>query len=206
MKELIKDFLKGRGLELSDEKTIITHIDTGFDFLGWNFRKYNGILLVKPSKKSIDKVTEKISNIIKKGKAWTQEELIAALNPIIIGWSNYHQPVVSKEIFHKLDHRIWEMLWHWAKRRHPEKSNYWIADRYWHTVGNRNWVFSTNNKQLKLLSDTKIVRHIALKIDKNPYLDTEYFVSRKWKRRELNNVNKICKPNTVTITNNCCPI
>jgi RNA-directed DNA polymerase len=75
VKELIKDFLKGRGLELSDEKTIITHIDNGFDFLGWNFRKYKGKLLVKPSKKSIDKVTENISNIIKKGKAWTTRSI-----------------------------------------------------------------------------------------------------------------------------------
>src|SRR3990172_4753297 len=138
VKELIKDFLKGRGLELSDEKTIITHIDIGFDFLGWNFRKYNGKLLIKPSKKSIDKVTEKISNIIKKGKAWTQEAIIDAINPIIIGWSNYHQPVVSSEIFSKLDSRIWDMLWHWAKRRHAEKPNQWTAGRYWHKVGNRN--------------------------------------------------------------------
>src|SRR3990170_6410834 len=136
VKELIKDFLKDRGLELSDEKTLITHIDDGFDFLGWNFRKYAGKLLIKPSKKSIDKVTEKISNIIKKGKAWTQEELIDALNPIVTGWSNYHQPVVSSEIFSKLDSRIWDMLWHWAKRRHTDKSNYWTAVRYWHTVGN----------------------------------------------------------------------
>jgi RNA-directed DNA polymerase len=216
VKELIKDFLKGRGLELSDEKTIITHIDIGFDFLGWNFRKYKGKLLIKPSKKSIDKVTEKISNIIKKGKAWTQEGIIDALNPIITGWSNYHQPVVSSETFAKLDSRIWDMLWHWAKRRHTKKSKQWTADRYWHKVGNRNWVFSTKNKQLKLLSDTKIVRHIPLKLEKNPYLDTEYFVLRKWKQRikkltsktheVLNNVNKICKPNIVTMTNNCCPI
>jgi RNA-directed DNA polymerase len=90
VKELIKDFLKDRGLELSDEKTTITHIDIGFDFLGWNFRKYKGKLLIKPSKKSIDKVTEKISNTIKKGKAWTQEAIIKTLNPIITGWSNYH--------------------------------------------------------------------------------------------------------------------
>ncbi len=216
VKELIREFLKGRGLELSDEKTIITHIDNGFDFLGWNFRKYNGILLVKPSKKSIDKVTEKISNIIKKGKAWTQEALIDALNPIIIGWSNYNQSVTSSEIFSKLDHRIWEMLWHWAKRRHTEKSNRWIADRYWHTVGSRNWVFVTKDKQLKLLSDTKIVRHTPLKLDKNPYLDMEYFVSRRPKQgikkltnrihKVLNTTNKICKLNTETMTNNCCPI
>ncbi len=74
VKELVRGFLKDRGLELSDEKTLITHIDNGFDFLGWNFRKYKGKLLVKPSKKSIDKVIEKISNTINKGKAWKQEE------------------------------------------------------------------------------------------------------------------------------------
>jgi len=82
-KELIRQFLKDKGLELSEEKTLITHIDNGFDFLGWNFRKYNGTLLVKPSKKSIDKVTVNISNTIKRGKAWKQEELIAALNPLL---------------------------------------------------------------------------------------------------------------------------
>ncbi|MCJ7721303.1 group II intron reverse transcriptase/maturase, partial [Candidatus Bathyarchaeota archaeon] len=83
VKELIKDFLKDRGLELSDEKTLITHIDDGFDFLGWNLRKYNGKLLVKPSKNSIDKFTVKTSDIIKDGKAWKQEVLIDVLNPII---------------------------------------------------------------------------------------------------------------------------
>src|SRR3972149_7355236 len=114
IKELIKDFLRDRGLELSDEKTLITHIDNGFDFLGWNFRKYNGKLLVKPSKKSIDKFTEKISNTIDKGKTWKQEELIDALNPIITGWSDYRHSDISKEIIKKIDSRIWNMLWHWA--------------------------------------------------------------------------------------------
>jgi len=98
-KELIKDFLKDRGLELSDEKTLITHIDSGFDFLGWNFRKYSGKLLIKPSNKSIDKFTGKISDTIKNGKAWKQEALIDTLNPIITGWTNYHRSVISSEIF-----------------------------------------------------------------------------------------------------------
>jgi RNA-directed DNA polymerase len=214
-KELIKGFLKDRGLELSDEKTLITHIDTGFDFLGWNFRKYNDKLLVKPSVKSIEKVTEKISDIIKRGKAWKQEDVIDTLNPVITGWSNYHQPVVSSEIFKKLDSIIWNMLWHWAKRRHPEKSNKWIADRYWHSEGNRNWVFSEGDKKLKLLSDTKIVRHMKLKLDMNPYLDKDYFISRKIKQgvKKLKSlaksvwgkVNNVTKPETVTMTNNCCP-
>ncbi|MCD4797782.1 MAG: group II intron reverse transcriptase/maturase, partial [Methanosarcinales archaeon] len=178
IKELITNFLEDRGLELSDEKTLITHIDNGFDFLGWNFRKYKGKLLVKPSRKSIKKFTEKVSNIIKKGKAWKQEALIDALNPVITGWANYHQPVVSSQIFGKLDHMVWNMLWHWAKRRHKSKPNSkrWIVNKYWHNVGNRNWVFAEGNKELKLLSDTKIVRHTKLKIGMNPYLDNDYFV------------------------------
>ncbi len=214
-KELIKEFLKYRGLELSDEKTVITHIDDGFDFLGWNFRKYNGKLLVKPSKKSIDKFTEKISVTIKDGKAWKQEVLIGALNPIITGWANYHQSVVSSEIFHKLDSRIWCMLWHWAKRRHPEKSKHWIAEKYWHPVGKNKWVFSDSKKQLCFLFDTKIVRHIKLKLDMNPHLNKEYFLSRKLKlgvkkltsitKNVLDEIKYICKPETMTMTNNCCP-
>lgn len=215
IRELIKFFLKDRGLELSDEKTLITHIDTGFDFLGWNFRKYNGKLLIKPSKKSIEKVTEKISDTIKKGKAWKQEALIDSLNPIITGWANYHRTVVSSEIFHKLDSRIWNMLWHWAKRRHPNKPKHWIADKYWHSDGNRNWVFSEGDKQLNLLSDIKIVRHTNLKLDMNPYLNEDYFVLRKVKQgakklrgmaKKVWDKVKICKPENKTMTNNCCPI
>ena len=147
-KELIKTFLKSKGLELSEEKTLITHINDGFDFLGWNFRKYKGKLFIKPSKKSLLKVTEKISKIIKKGTSWTQEALIKTLNPIITGWINYHQSVVAKETFSKLDYRIWNILWNWAKRRHPMKSHNWIRHKYWGTKGTRHWVFSTGIIQL----------------------------------------------------------
>jgi len=215
-KELIKAFLKDRGLELSEEKTLITHIDDGFDFLGWNFRKYKGKLLIKPSKKSIEKITEKISNTIENGKTWKQEVLIDTLNPFITGWANYHRSVVSSEIFHKMDHKIWNMLWHWAKRRHPNKSKNWIVRKYWHSSGKRNWVFSEGNKQLNLLSDIKIVRHTKLKLDMNPYLDKDYFILRKMKlrikklkvtvNRVWNKVKKVWQPETETMTNNCCPI
>jgi RNA-directed DNA polymerase len=142
--------------------------------------------------------------------------LIDALNPIITGWTNYHQSAVSSQIFSKLDSRIWNMLWHWAKRRHPEKSKHWIADKYWHTVGNRKWVFSTKNKQLKFLSDTKIKRHRKLKLEMNPYIDNEYFVLRKLKQRFkklTGKVNEVCdrtnnltKLKTETLTDSCCPI
>jgi RNA-directed DNA polymerase len=165
-----------RGLELPEVKTHITHIDDGFDFLGWNFRKYRGKLLIKPSKKSIGNITRKIGDVIKRAKAWKQEDLINVLNPIITGWSNYHRSAVSKEIFSKLDHIVWGMLWRWAKRRHPDKkSRTWVANRYWHSAGTRNWVFSTGEYRLRLFSDTKIVRCAGLKLDKNPYIDQDYF-------------------------------
>ncbi len=183
--EVVKVFLAERGLELSVEKTRVTHIDDGFDFLGWNFRKYKGKLLIKPSKKSIEKVTRKVSDVIKRAKAWKQENTINALNPTIVGWSNYHRSVVSKEVFSNLDHRMWNMLWSWAKRRHPDKRNTWVANKYWHSEGTRDWVFSTKKNRLKLFSDTKIVRHIGLKLDKNPYLDIEYFKLRKLRQQAL---------------------
>nr|QNO42174.1 hypothetical protein DFAMPKKG_00019 [Methanosarcinales archaeon ANME-2c ERB4]QNO43077.1 hypothetical protein DICHBKDE_00018 [Methanosarcinales archaeon ANME-2c ERB4]QNO43256.1 hypothetical protein APKMFMID_00004 [Methanosarcinales archaeon ANME-2c ERB4]QNO45433.1 hypothetical protein EBNGKMBP_00004 [Methanosarcinales archaeon ANME-2c ERB4]QNO45585.1 hypothetical protein MGFDKJCL_00020 [Methanosarcinales archaeon ANME-2c ERB4] len=176
--ELIKEFLKERGLELSEEKTHITHIDDGFDFLGWNFRKYTEKLLIKPSRKSNRNIIRKIGDVIKRAKAWKQEELISVLNPIITGWSNYHRSAVSKETFSKLDHIVWNMLWGWAKRRHPDKRNTWVANKYWHSEGTRNWVFSTGKNRLKLFSDTKIVRYAGLKLDKNPYTDQDYFKLR----------------------------
>ncbi len=88
-KELIREFLKTRGLELSEEKTLITHINDGFDFLGWTFRKFKGKLIVKPSKKSVKTFVGKLSDtILRYGKAWKQEVLIEKLNQQIRGWTN----------------------------------------------------------------------------------------------------------------------
>jgi len=197
IEELIKSFLMERGLELSESKTLISHINDGFDFLGWNFRKYQGKLLIKPSKDSIDKITKKISDVIKRGKAWKQEDLISILNPIITGWSNYHQSVVSKDIFSNLDNRLWGMLWNWAKRRHPDKSKSWIVKRYWHDAGTRKWIFSTKEKELKRFFDTKIVRHPNLKLGMNPYLDKEYFDLRRYKISLRGKANNLLNKTTI---------
>jgi RNA-directed DNA polymerase len=184
IRELIRIFLTERGLELSESKTLITHINDGFDFLGWSFRKYDGILLIKPSKESIRKVTDKIHEIIHKATSWNQEQLIQALNPVIIGWSNYHRHIVAKETFQKLDHIVWNMLWRWAKRRHPQKDRRWVARRYWHTEASRNWVFRTETTKLVKFADTTIRRHNMVKLNKNPYLDRKYFFERVDKVRK----------------------
>ena len=99
VKPLVEKFLSTRGLELSPEKTSITHIDKGFDFLGVNIRKYNGKLLIKPSKKNVKAFLDKVRNAIKDNKAAKQVNLIKMLNPIIRGWANYHRTVNAKETF-----------------------------------------------------------------------------------------------------------
>lgn len=83
--------MQERGLQLSEEKTVITHIDNGFDFLGQNIRKYKGKLLIKPSRNAIKTFLAKVRKIIKGSKSATQEQLIRRLNPVIRGWVNYHR-------------------------------------------------------------------------------------------------------------------
>jgi RNA-directed DNA polymerase len=80
---LLTEFLSERGLALSEEKTLITHISKGFDFLGFNVRKYNEKLLIKPSKKSQKKMTEKLHEVVFSNKAAAQFALIKLLNPVI---------------------------------------------------------------------------------------------------------------------------
>jgi RNA-directed DNA polymerase len=177
-KVLIEEFLKERGLSLSPEKTKIVHIEEGFDFLGWNVRKYDGKLLIKPAKKNVQAFLRKIRATIKETKTAKQETVIAKLNPIIRGWVNYHRNQVAKETFSKVDHVIWKQLWQWACRRHPNKSLKWIKARYFICEGLRNWVFGTRvrtkngeERMVKLIkaSETPIRRHIKIKGEANPF-------------------------------------
>ena len=183
VKIVISDFLKTRGLELSESKTLITHIADGFDFLGWTFRKFKGKLIIKPSKKSVKKLVESLSEtILRKGLAWKQEVLIQKLNQKLRGWANYHQSVVAKETFSHIDFILFNLLYRWAKRRHPSKGKKFIARKYWHRRGFRSWVFSTKESELIRVDHTQIVRHTKVRMDANPYIDTEYFTERKFKQ------------------------
>jgi RNA-directed DNA polymerase len=183
VKELISEFLAERGLELSKEKTLITHIDKGFDFLGWNFRKYRGKLLVKASKKSIKSINRKVHEKIKKGLMFSQSDLIGDLNPLIRGWCNYHNHVVSNETFKNLDKIIIKNLLKWATHKHQKegKNKQWIKDKYWRQIENRDWIFATDKKRLIFASDTKIKRHNLVRLTANPYIkeDNDYLRNRK---------------------------
>jgi RNA-directed DNA polymerase len=174
---LVADFLKARGLELSREKTSITHIDDGFDFLGWNVRKYGGKLLIKPSKKSVRTILDKIRSLVRAHRATTQSDLILLLNRQIKGWANYHRCSVASAAFDRVHFGIWNCLWRWARRRHPHKSKKWLANRYWITSLKR-WAFATQvqdtkgkRRWLKLIdiSAIPIRRHIKVKAEANPF-------------------------------------
>mgnify|MGYP002791296620 FL=1 len=180
-KEIIRGFLCTRGLELSEEKTLITHVDDGFDMLGWTFRRFKEKLIVKPSRKSVKALNASLHNtVLERGKAWRQEDLIRVLNRQLRGWANYHQSVCAKDAFSRTDHILYEMLWRWAKRRHPKKNRKWITANYWYSKGLRNWVFSTKNAELIRLGEVPIIRHTKVRMSANPYLDSEYFIQRKF--------------------------
>ena len=138
----IEAFLASRGLQLSPEKTLITHIAQGFDFLGQDVRKYRNKLLIKPPRKSVKALLTKIREVLGKNKAATQAQVIMQLNPILRGWAMYHRYVVAAGTFSRIDHLVWEKLWSWAKRRHPRTGLRWIKARYFRREGQRDWIFA----------------------------------------------------------------
>jgi RNA-directed DNA polymerase len=199
----IQAFLQPRGLALSAEKTQITHIEQGFDFLGQNVRKYKGKMLIKPSKKNVHAFLEKVQGVMNKQRNVRTIELIKKLNPIIRGWAMYHRHVVSKRIFSSIDHAIFQMTWRWAKRRHSGKKNVmWVKNRYFTQIGGRDWLFFDTEEEtqkrytLFQAASIPIKRHVKIDSKANTYLpsDEPYFEWRtqqkmadKWQGRQLSN-------------------
>ncbi|WP_341315279.1 group II intron reverse transcriptase/maturase [Paraburkholderia sp. IMGN_8] len=180
VRPVVEQFLAERGLSLSPEKTRITHIDDGFDFLGISVRKYAGKLLTKPASENVRAFLRRVREIVKGNKALRHDALIRLLNPLLRGWANYFRHVVAKQTFAKVSHEIWRCLWRWAKRRHPNKSARWIKQKYFRVVASRHWVFgtetgktlSTGKPELLTLYDiasTPIRRHRKIKAAANPF-------------------------------------
>ncbi|WP_338641370.1 group II intron reverse transcriptase/maturase [Burkholderia pyrrocinia] len=173
----VRVFMAKRGLELSEEKTRITNISEGFDFLGQNVRKYGGKLLIKPAKKSIKSLLDKVREIIKGNASVTQEALIHKLNPVIRGWAMYHRHAVAKAAFSWVDSHVWRLLWNWARRRHPTKGARWVRKRYFQRDGHRSWDFatkglaesSTGGLRLFRAMTIAITRHVKIRGLANPF-------------------------------------
>ncbi|WP_245232408.1 group II intron maturase-specific domain-containing protein [Thiorhodococcus minor] len=186
VKPLVVQFLKERGLELAEEKTRIVHIDQGFDFLGFNVRKYQGKLLIKPAASSIAAVKERVQGIIRTGKGLPQGVLIRRLNPVIRGWGNDYRHVVSKDIFNDIDHAIWRMTWNWAKRRHSQRTRRWVKERYYTRKAGYDWVFTDGSVDLFRMLSIPIRRHVRIRAAANPYdsAQASYFAARRARHRQ----------------------
>lgn len=180
VRPLVETFLRSRGLEFSEEKTKITHIDQGFDFLGQNLRKYRGKLLIKPAANNVKACADKIRETINGNKTAKQQTLIRLLNPMIHGWALYHRHVVAKDTFRIIDHHVWSALWRWSKRRHPNKGRGWIRRKYFRIIGTRSWAFAAMTDErsadgtpkvvtLRSASDVRIQRHLKVRANANPF-------------------------------------
>jgi RNA-directed DNA polymerase len=182
-------FLSPRGLELSEQKTVISSIQEGFDFLGHTLRKYGDKLLITPAKRKVQALREKIRRLIQAALGLTQEALLRQLNPLLRGWANYYRHGAAKATFNKLDYYVWNKLWRWINRRHPQKSHAWKQRKYFSAAGDQG-LFSVRvhspKGQSRVLSlyrmaSTAIERHIKVRGTANPYDPryTQYFAQRR---------------------------
>lgn len=190
IKPLVEQFMLERGLELSSEKTLITHIREGFDFLGQNVRKYggkqghrgsqyaSGKLLIKPSRKNVDAFLDGVREVVRTHRQSRAGELVMLLNPKIKGWANYHRHVVSKRIYGYVDDVLFRLLWRWCIRRHPNKGRQWVKNKYFRTHESNHWVFfgevqGTGAEPIRVTlnpaSRTRIRRHVPIRLAANPY-------------------------------------
>ena len=195
VKPVLVAFLAERGLELSEQKTTLTHIEAGFNFLGQNVRKYKNKLVIKPAKDGRKALVQKTRECIKGLLGQKAETLIKTLNPIIRGWANYHRYVCSARAFWTADRIIHYQLLRWARRTHPKKSYGWLRRKYF-SLGDT-FGFATRiraktgeSQILRLYSIARTVLewHIKVRGEANPYdpVYTEYFERRRcfaWRTR-----------------------
>jgi RNA-directed DNA polymerase len=188
VKPALTAFLSLRGLRLSEQKTVITHTQMGFNFLGHTVRKYGDKLVTRPSKSSLQALLGKVRECIQTGLATQPERLIHILNPILRGWANYYQHSSAKRTFNKVDHEVFQALWRWTKRRHSAKSAKWRRRKYFSAAGN--WIFAARLRQASgedriakvyQMASTPVARYVKVRGDANPYdpKDTEYFRQRR---------------------------
>ncbi len=196
VKPLVETFLGRRGLSLSEEKTHLRYIGEGFDFLGFNVRKYNQKLLIKPSRDKVASFMERIRDYIKSNVSAPADHFLRGLNSRLRGFANFYRHVVSKKIFSEIDQQVYQLLRNWMLRRHRNKTLAWCKRKYIKRWGMR-WQFSvptigkgvTKPIRLFKVADLPIIRHIKVRGNAHPYdpFHAEYFEQRRyrqWLRRK----------------------
>jgi RNA-directed DNA polymerase len=164
VKAQLTAWLTPRGLAFNEEKTRVVDLDEGYDFLGFNVRRYRGLLLIKPSKAAVRRIRKRLRTEVRALRGSNAAAVIARLNPIIRGWAAYYRSVVASEVFTSLDHYLWKLVYKWAKHSHPNKPTSWVVARYFgmFNKSRRNkWVFGDRDSgaYLHKFAWTRIVRH-----------------------------------------------
>ena len=165
VKARLAGWLAPRGLAFNDEKTKIVSLEAGYDFLGFNIRRYrNGKLLIKPSKAAVRRVKRKLAEQMRRLRGQNASAVLAAICPITRGWASYYRSVVSKKTFTTVDDYLWKLTYKWACRSHPGKPRHWVTRRYFGQFNlsrHNNWVFgdAASGAYLPQLAWTPIIRH-----------------------------------------------
>jgi RNA-directed DNA polymerase len=174
VRERLRGWLAIRGLSLNEDKTHIVHLTQGFDFLGWNIRRYPGSkLLIKPSRAAVRKHRQRLADEMRRLRGSNAVAVIATLSPIIRGWTAYHRCMVSSEAFASLSNYTWKLTYKWAKRSHPNKPRRWVSARYFGKFSSSRddkWVFGDKDTGGYLVKHawTGIRRHVMVKGTASP--------------------------------------
>ena len=168
VKARLAEWLAPRGLAFNENKTRIVHLEEGFDFLGFNIRRYtrhgrSAVTLTRPSNDAVDRVRHRLADEIRNLRGSNAVAVIAKLNPPLIrGWAAYYRGAASSRTFAALDHHVWMLTYRWACRSHPRKSRRWVVDRYFgrfHKFRNDKWVFGDPDHPIGENGD--IIRHLV---------------------------------------------
>ena len=173
VKARLARWLEPRGLVFNEDKTRIVTLEEGFDFLGFNIRRYHGKLLIRPSKAALKRVRERLRTEMRSLRGTNAETVLKRLNPIIRGWSTYYRTVVSSEMFTALDKYVWKLTYKWATYSHSDESARWVTARYFGMFNKSRrdrWVFGDRRSGAYLLKFawTRIVRHQMVKGGASP--------------------------------------
>jgi len=173
VKARLAAWLTPRGLAFNEDKTRVVTLDEGFDFLGFNVRRYHGKLLIKPSKAAVRRIRKRLATELRSLRGANAQAVIKRLNPIIRGWAAYYRTQVSSETFGKLDHYLWKLTYKWATFSHENKSASWVFARYFAKFNKSRqdrWVFGDRNSgaYMHRFAWTHIVRHEIVKSGASP--------------------------------------
>jgi RNA-directed DNA polymerase len=212
IKARLAGWLAPRGLAFNEDKTRVVTLDDGFDFLGFNVRRYNGKPMIKPSKAAVRRIRERLRTELRSLRGSNATTVIKRLNPIIRGWAAYYRTQVSARVFNALDQYLWELTYKWATFSHSNKPTTWVIARYFakfNKARQDRWVFGdrASGAFMHKFSWTNIVRHQIVKQGASPDDPTltEYWARRRrksalpvnrtaqWLHREQDGRCAICK-------------